>query len=152
MALTWSIGLLMLAAIAGGALIAAQGPIYARMAGGLGDPILATLTAFIIATCAIGLVAILTRPSWPSAQMVQTLPPWIWLGALIGVYQVLVSIFAVPRLGVAPFILLVIVGQILASLAYDHFGLFGLTIRPFNLQALLGAALVFIGALLVIIR
>lgn len=152
MQIGWPIGLLMIAAIVGGALIAAQGPIYARMAVGLGHPITATLIAFVIATCAIGLVAILTGVVWPSTGAVRAMPPWVWAGALIGVYQVLVSIFAVPRLGVAPFILLVIVGQILASLAYDHFGLFGLTIRPFNLQALLGAALVFIGALLVIIR
>lgn len=143
---------LMVAAILGGALIAAQGPIYARMAVGLGNPITATWIAFLIATCAISLVAILTRVPMPDVQAVRTMPPWVWLGALIGVYQVLVSIFAVPRLGVAPFILLVIVGQICASLLYDHFGLFDLEIRPVNVQAMLGATLVFIGALLVIWR
>ncbi|WP_027833411.1 DMT family transporter [Maritalea myrionectae] len=148
----WLIGGLMVAAILGGALIAAQGPIYARMAVGLGNPIIATLIAFLIATCAISLVAILTRVPMPDVQAVRTMPPWVWLGALIGVYQVLVSIFAVPRLGVAPFILVVIVGQICASLLYDHFGLFDHKIRPVNVQAMLGATLVFIGALLVIWR
>lgn len=148
----WSVGVLMAAAVLGGALIAAQGPIYTRMAVGFGDPIAATLIAFIIATSAIGLIAILTGVPMPKWQTAQALPPWVWLGALIGVYQVLVSIFAVPRLGVAPFILLVIVGQILASLIYDHFGLFELKIRPLNIQAIAGAGMVAIGALLVITR
>lgn len=148
----WAVGTLMVAAVLGGALIAAQGPIYARMAIGFGNPITVMLVAFIIATCAIGLVAILTGVRWPNSGAFQSMPAWVWLGALIGVYQVLVSILAVPRLGIAPFILLVIVGQILASLFYDHFGLFELKIRPLNMQAVAGAGMVFLGALLVITR
>ena len=80
------------------------------------------------------------------------LPLWAWAGGLIGVYVVLVSILAVPRLGVASYMVCVILGQLAASYAYDRVGAFGMAAREFSVANLAGLAMVGAGAVLVIWR
>jgi len=143
---------IILAALIGGALIAAQGPIYARMAIELGSAVTAALIAFLLATFAVAALAVSTRvplPTWP--QLVAA-PKWIWLGALVGVYQVLVSITAVPKLGVGAFILIVVFGQIVASQVYDHFGWFGLVQRSMDIKSCFGIGCMMAGLALVFWR
>lgn len=146
------IALLVLGVIVGGALIAAQGPIYTRMAAGLGGPIPAAMLAFAIGAAALaGLLAISGGPL-PRRAEITALPLWIWLGGLIGVYVVLLSILAIPRLGVASYMVCVILGQLSASYAYDRFGAFGMAARDFGPANLAGLALVALGAGLVLWR
>jgi transporter family-2 protein len=46
--------------------------------------------------------------------------PWIyWTGGFFGAVFIATSIFMVPRLGAATVVMLVIVGQLLSSLAFD---------------------------------
>ena len=54
-----------------------------------------------------------------------------------------------PRLGAAAFISAVVAGQLICSLALDHFGLMNVPQQPLTAARLLGAALVFAGVLLV---
>ena len=141
-----------LASLIGGALIAAQGPIYARMASGFGHQLTATLIAFWIATLAITAICVFARAPMPRLAQVQNMPWWVWLGALIGVYQVLVSISAVPKLGVGTFIVIVVFGQMIAAQLYDHFGWFGLEQRALNWRGILGLTLMCAGILVIQMR
>lgn len=50
------------------------------------------------------------------------------------------AIFTVPRLGAATVLALMVVGQMLGSLAFDQFGLFGIPHRPTDATRLIGAA------------
>jgi transporter family-2 protein len=141
---------LIAASILGGVLIAAQGPIYARMASELnGNKLAAAWLAFVVATTALSVVLLVTRTSLPSVTELRLLPAWIWIGGLFGVYQVLVSMNAVPHLGVTLFIALVILGNLAAGLLYDHFGMFGLNIKPINFQSSIGVSLIVLGVWLV---
>ncbi|MEX0365192.1 MAG: DMT family transporter [Ruegeria sp.] len=145
-------GVLVLAVIAGGALIAAQGPIYTRMAGMLGGPVQAAMLAFAVGALALlALLAGLGGP-FPRRAEMAAVPLWVWAGGLIGVYVVLVSILAVPRLGVASYMVCVILGQLAASYAYDRVGAFGLAAREFSMANLVGLAMVGAGAALVVWR
>lgn len=143
---------LIAAVIVGGALIAAQGPIYTRMAAGLGGPVQAALIAFAIGTGALFLGLAAMGGPWPRRADMAALPIWVWFGGLIGVYVVLVSILAVPRLGVASYMVCVILGQLTASYAYDRIGAFGMAAREFSTTNLLGLVLVGLGAALVVWR
>lgn len=58
-------------------------------------------------------------------------------------------ILLVPKIGAATFIALLVAGQMLASVAFDHFGLLGLTQRPVDLPRLIGVALLIGGVLLI---
>ncbi|TMV04784.1 DMT family transporter [Ruegeria sediminis] len=146
------IPVLILAVIAGGALIAAQGPIYTRMAGMLGGPVQAAMLAFAVG--AVALLALLTAVGGPFPRRADmaAVPLWVWAGGLIGVYVVLTSILAVPRLGVASYMVCVIVGQLAAGYAYDRFGAFGMAVREFSAANLAGLAMVAAGAVLVVWR
>lgn len=146
------VALLFGAVMLGGALIAAQGPIYARMSQALGGPLPAALLAFTIGAISLLLLLLVTRTPFPRGQHLQQVPVWAWFGGLIGVYVVIVSIFAVPRLGVASYMVAVIVGQIGAGFLYDRFGAFGLAARDFTPANLIGIAMVLAGAFLTTLR
>ena len=139
-------------AILAGAIIAAQGPIYARMTEGLSHPLNTTLLAFATATVVLTCLHPVTKTVFPSAAQIKALPFWVWVGGVLGICVVLLSIAAVPRLGGAGFIVAVIVGQLAASLIFDQVGAFGLSIRAVTWQAVAGVALMGAGAALVIWR
>ena len=79
----------------------------------------------------------------------KALPWWTWIGGLYGAVFVVSAAWAVPRLGVAMTVILMVAGQILISVLLDHFGALGVPKQPLNLTRLLGVALVFGGVLLV---
>ncbi|MGH9647341.1 MAG: DMT family transporter, partial [Bryobacteraceae bacterium] len=54
-----------------------------------------------------------------------------------------------PRLGAATVIALIVAGQMIGSLAFDHFGLLGVPVHPANMVRLTGAALLVAGAILI---
>jgi transporter family-2 protein len=56
--------------------------------------------------------------------------PWpLFLGGLVGIALLLINNHTIPRLGAGLTVALGVVGQLLASAAVDHWGLFGLTRR-----------------------
>ena len=142
-----------LAAVMGGILVAAQGPIYARLSAALGgNPLFAAFLAFGVATLALGVLLVVSRATAPDAAQLTRLPWWVWLGGLFGVYQVLVSMQAVPRLGVTLFLMLVILGNMIGAALFDQQGWFGLPQRPLSLAGLAGIVMVLAGALLTVNR
>ena len=56
------------------------------------------------------------------------------------------AIYLIPILGAATFISVLIAGQMLTSVAFDHFGWLGLEQRTVDLPRLIGAGFVFIWA------
>lgn len=74
-------------------------------------------------------------------------PLWIWLGGVCGVIIIVFSILCLPHLGSVETIVFLVLGQILAGLAIDHFGLFGSAVIPVTLKKAVGALLVFAGVL-----
>lgn len=144
--------ILIVAIVAGGALIAAQGAIYTRMADDLGGPLQAAMFAFGIGTLSLCLLLAATGGPVPRRDQFAEVPFWVWAGGLIGVYVVLTSIVAVPRLGITSYMVCVISGQLTASCLYDQYGAFGIAVRTFSTVNVIGLMLVFIGAGLVLWR
>jgi transporter family-2 protein len=135
--------------VLGGVLVAAQGPIYARLSALVGgNPLAPAFLAFATATLVLGAALLAGQVRLPDARQLAALPWWVWLGGLFGAYQVMVSMQAVPVLGVTLFLMLVILGNMAGAAVFDHFGWFGLPRRPVDLKAVLGIALIFAGVLL----
>jgi transporter family-2 protein len=131
----------------GGMLVAAQGPIYARLSEGLnGDSLAAVFLAFLSATVVTGLL-VLGVGNWRSISGLARLPYWVWLGGLLGACHVVISMHAIPLVGISMFLVLVISGNLIGSAIYDHFGAFGLVSRPFNVLRLAGLVIVLVGVL-----
>jgi bacterial/archaeal transporter family-2 protein len=74
---------------------------------------------------------------------------WLTDGGLFGAVFIGLAIFLIPQLGAATFIVLLVTGQMVASVTFDHFGWLGLTQRPVDLPRLIGMALL-IGACVLI--
>ena len=68
---------------------------------------------------------------------------------LFGAIYIAISILLLPRLGAATVIALIVAGQMTGSLAFDHFGLFGLPVHPVTAPRGAGALRLLVGAILV---
>lgn len=77
------------------------------------------------------------------------LPWWAVLGGLIGVGIVAGGAFLAPIMGAALFFVCLVAGQLFGSAIADHFGAFGLPVRPLSAMRAIGLLLVFSGAWLV---
>ncbi len=134
-------------AFVGGMLVAAQGPIYARLSEGLGrDHLLAVFLAFATATFATGISALATGSFRTlSVPTLAQLPYWVWLGGLFGAVHVLISMQSIPVLGVTMFLTIVVAGNMVGAAAYDHIGAMGLAERPITAWKVFGLVLVVLG-------
>ena len=123
--------------------------INARLGAMTQGALFASFVSFLVGTLALGVVLLLSRPAWPGGRALLALPPWVWLGGVIGAVFVFCGTLLVPRLGAAGLICLIVFGQVAGSLVLDHFGVLAQT-RPVDLTRIAGALLVCIGALLVV--
>lgn len=121
-------------ALVAGALIALQFGVNAALRGFLcaESPFYATLISYAVGTLASLGCLLAARPAWPAWGRVTAVPWWAWTGGAIGVGYVTASVLLAPKLGATRLIVLVVAGQVLASVALDHFGLIGYAVRPFN--------------------
>jgi transporter family-2 protein len=141
--------LAILLAAMGGAVLPLQVLINARLAAGLNNPLWATTVSFVVGT--IGMLAFLvlrgqTQADW---QGVLGLPWWAWVGGLLGAAYVTFTIVTVPVIGATALVVLVILGQMLAGVLLDHFGILTQQ-QPVSPVKLAGLALVFVGTFVVI--
>lgn len=109
----------------------------------------ATLVNFGGGTIVLLAICFALRLGWPSIAEATAAPWWVWTGGLFGIVYVTSSVILGPRLGLTLFIILVIAGQIATSIVIDHFGFLGAPVKPLNLGRMIGAAVVFLGAVLV---
>ncbi len=142
-----SAALAILAVILAGGATALQAPTNARLMTAVGSPINAAFVSFAVGTAVLGLMALMfqTRPDMVAAK---GLPWYAWIGGVYGVIFVIAATWAVPRMGVATTIILMVAGQLIVSLVLDHFGAFGVPRQPISWSRVGGVALVIGGVLL----
>ena len=140
----------LLFALAAGALIALQFGVNASLRGFLGgNPFYATLVSYAVGTLASLGCLLALRPSLPVWSRISAVPWWAWTGGAIGVGYVTASVLLAPKLGATRLIVLVVAGQILASVIFDHFGLLGYAVRPFNGWRALGCGLLVVAVVII---
>ena len=83
-------------------------------------------------------LGLVSRSSW-----------WSWSGGLFGAVYIAISILLLPRLGAFAVIALIVVGQLVTSLVFDHFGVLNVPHHPISLTRLLGGAFLLTGAVLI---
>lgn len=95
----------------------------------IGNPILSSLVNFGVGTLVLALVFFFTvlngSSALPSATHIKDTSWWMFLGGLLGAFYIFTTIFASPKIGYANMVSLVICGQILLAVIFDHFGLLG---------------------------
>ncbi|HZW06469.1 MAG TPA: DMT family transporter [Phycisphaerales bacterium] len=141
--------MVVLLTVAAGALFPLQAGVNARCGQGLGSALWATLISFCGGTLAMAAVVAVARPPIPSAERAAALPWWAWAGGLCGAALVTVSTIAVKDLGYLGLITALLIGQVLASVLFDHTGFLRDHVQPLTLGRGAGLALLAAGFWLV---
>ena len=131
-----------------GVAIPLEAAMNARLKEAVGSPALSALISFLIGTAA---TLLLLATGWLGrGQLTQigSIPWWAWLGGLLGVFIVVLSLSGLPKVGAAVLIAVTVFGQVLMSLAMDNFGWLGTPKTPINAWRIAGAVLLFVGVLL----
>lgn len=134
--------------VVAGASASLQQVLNARLRAELGSPWWAGLVSFLGGSLAMLAVVVANGEPPPSGAIIARTSWASWTGGLFGAVFVGSAILAVPRLGAAAVVALVVVGQLLGSLAFDHFGALGLPQHPASPVRLVGAALLIAGVVL----
>ncbi len=116
------------------------------------SPLQAALFSFLVGTIVLAILVFFQQVPKPNLHEIVHLPWYMWLGGVLGVYAISLSIYAAPKLGYLTLTGLILFGQIAMSMLVDHFGILGTEKAPINWQRLLGGVVIFIGVLLTLQR
>ncbi len=136
-------------ALAAGISIVVQQALNSNLRAALNSAAWSGFVSYAVGVACMALLALALRDPVPSAGVAARIPWWAWSGGLFGAIFIGLAIFLVPQLGAATFIALLVTGQMLASVAFDHFGWMGLAQRPVDLPHLAGVALLIGGVVLI---
>lgn len=112
------------------------------------SPAMATTIAFLIGAIAIAIVAAIGLLPRGHLLKAQDAPWWAWTGGLFSAFVVIVSIIGLPTAGAGAVIAATVFGQLIFAVVLDHFGWLNVPRIPLNLWRVIGAVLLFAGALL----
>jgi transporter family-2 protein len=97
----------------------------------------------------MALLVIALREPLPPVGVMARIPWWAWTGGVFGAIFIGLGIVLVPKLGAATFIALLVAGQMIGSVVFDHFGWLGLAQRPIDLSRVIGVLLLIAGVVLI---
>jgi transporter family-2 protein len=138
-----------LLAVAAGISFVIQQAVNAELRSAVASAAWAGFVSYLGGTfCMLALGLALREPP-PSIWLASQSNWWAWTGGFFGAVYIAISILLVPRLGAATFVALLVAGQMLASVLFDHYGLLGLPPRPADPSRLFGAALLILGVILI---
>jgi transporter family-2 protein len=143
------IALFLLIALIAGALITVQTGSNARLKDALGHPLPAVVLSSLVGIVLLAAAIAITRTSVPSLDRLAGAPWTAWLGGVLGAAYAVTVVVLARELGAATLTALVVTGQLVCSVALDHFGLLGFELHPAGVGRLLGCALLLAGTALI---
>jgi transporter family-2 protein len=141
-------GLYLLAAGAGVSFVFQQA-VNANLRAEIGSPWWAGFISYLGGTLAMLAVAVALREPWLTGQTIARTSWMSWTGGIFGAIYIAISILLLPRLGAAMVVALIVLGQMIGALAFDHFALLGVPENPVSPMRLAGAALLVAGVVLI---
>jgi transporter family-2 protein len=123
--------------------------VNSNLRSGLSSPLWAAFVSYAGGTLLVALLLFVTQQGIPSRQAIASTSWPSWMGGAFGAVYVLASIILLPRVGAATSIALIVAGQMLTSVTFDHFGLLGLTRHPIGPMRVLGAVMLLAGVMLI---
>jgi transporter family-2 protein len=138
--------LLFLVAFAAGIAVSFQAAINSQMAAAVGaNSVVAALVSFLCGSAALAIIAF-ARGGLPDAlAALPQQPLWKFSGGFLGAAFIFCTVMLVPRIGLLNLVVLVIAGQLITSMAIDHFGLVNVAMRKVSAVRLAGAAVMIVG-------
>jgi bacterial/archaeal transporter family-2 protein len=140
--------LLVVMALALGAVLPMQAAINSRLAKSAGNPVMAAFISFGVGTIALMIFLIVTG-QFNFRFIFSQSPWWIWTGGLLGTFFVAGIVILLPKLGVVLSFSLVIAGQMFAAILFDQFGWLGVAVKEISPGKIIGSILLIIGVILI---
>lgn len=137
------------AGILAGASAVLQQVLVANLRTALASPFWAVLISYVGGTVTMVLVMLAAREPMITSQGIAKSSTLSWIGGVFGVIYIVIAILLIPRLGAATVLALLVSGQLLASILFDHFGMFGLPRQPADAARIAGAVMLIGGVLLI---
>jgi bacterial/archaeal transporter family-2 protein len=135
--------------VAAGCSVAFQQLLNANLGKTLHSALWSAFVSYFGGTIALAvLLAILHEPLINLASAARA-PLIAWTGGIFGAIFIATGVIMIPRLGVATVMTLIVVGQLLSSLVFDHLGLLGTPQHQITFIRLLGVACLIAGAAMV---
>ena len=131
-----------------GAGIPVQVAVNHRLDKALHSPALATTLAFLIGALALAVITLTGLLGRGHLLKAPSAPWWAWTGGALSAFAVIISIIALPRAGAGGVIAATVLGQLLFAVVLDHFGWLDVPRIPINLWRIVGAVLLFAGAMM----
>lgn len=140
---------LILFAVIAGIFIPLQGVVNNKLAVVFDSPVLAALFSFLVGTISLFIYALVAGVPLNSLAQIKNAPPIALSGGVLGAFFVASTIFLIPRLGVAVTFGVVVAGQMLFSILIDHYGWFGIDVKPLSVARVIGTFLIIAGVVIV---
>ena len=138
--------ILFLMAFGVGVAMSVQAAVNTQLASSIGaNSVVAALVSFACGTVVLAGVALSRGGLGPTFAALAGQPLWKFAGGFLGAAFVFGTVFLAPRIGLLSLIVLVIAGQLLTSMAIDHFGLINMAARKVSPVRILGVAIVVFG-------
>jgi len=119
----------------------------------IGSPILSSLISFAVGTIVLTMTfffTVLSDSRSPQNFINIKNTSWrMFTGGLLGAFYIFTTIFTSPKIGFANMFSLVICGQIILAVIFDHFGLLGNQIHTINSLRVLGIILLILGVYII---
>jgi transporter family-2 protein len=131
-----------------GVAMSVQAAVNTQLASSIGaNSVVAALVSFACGTVVLAGVALSRGGLGPTFAALAGQPLWKFAGGFLGAAFVFGTVFLAPRIGLLSLIVLVIAGQLLTSMAIDHFGLINMAARKVSLVRIVGVSVVVLGVL-----
>lgn len=132
--------------------LASQSGVNSQLRIALASPVHAAFISFLIGTLILGVLTVrMGKPFFVTSE-IRNIPWWAWLGGVFGALNITVSVFLAPKIGALSLAVLVVSGQVIASMIYDQNGWLGYPKIEWNNYRLLGSIFVIAGVMLIIKR
>jgi transporter family-2 protein len=109
----------------------------------IGSPAVAASVLFMVAFLTAVIVAVATNPS--AVTKLPGAPRHLFLAGVLIAFYVLTITWIAPVIGVGNAVFFVLIGQMIAAAAIDHFGLFGAATTPLSITRASGIAVMALG-------
>ena len=141
--------LLTLLALGAGTSFVIQQAVNSNLRSEIGSPCWAGFISYLGGTLVMLVMVIVMREPFLTADLTSRGSWWSWSGGLFGAIYIATSILLLPRLGAFTVVTLIVIGQLLTSFVFDHFGLLNVPLQPVTTTRLIGALFLLIGAVLI---
>jgi transporter family-2 protein len=135
--------------LVGGALIAVQAPVNARLRVALSSPVGSAAVSFAVGLIVLGAAVVIVGDTGNLGN-IGAGPWWAYLGGLFGAVFVVATLLAAPRVGVTTTFVSVVLGQVAAAALIDRFGWLGQRAVGFSWERVAALALLAISLVLLL--